>query len=175
MGTHSLSRNSLTTDAISYLVVSHLPLYDFKFKGHDSVLHIIMCCITMCRSLANFSLKNYGSNARKYARGNTHWESVLIAHCPSRCFMPHCIVVLSLYSEWIYTRPKFGSFSKTSKSRLSLGLRIGWDIMKLTPILQLALVKAYSCNVYYAIVHPNISILDSFVINFIISILKSIK
>lgn len=95
MGSHSLSRNSLTTDAISYLVVSHPPLYRsrFKFKEHDLVLCISVCCITMCRCLANFSLKNYDSNERKYARGNMRWESVLIAHCPSRCFMPHCIVV----------------------------------------------------------------------------------
>lgn len=49
--------------------------------------------IMMCRCLANFSLRNYGSNARKYARGNTRWESVLIAHCPSHYFMLHCIVV----------------------------------------------------------------------------------
>jgi len=125
MGTHSLSWNSLAADAISYLVASRPLLYRsrFKFKGRDFVLRYHRVLYNdVCMCLANFLLKNYGSNARKCARRNMHWGehanyplSVSLLHAPL-----YSGVYLYILDE--YTRPKFGSFSKTSKSQLSLTL-----------------------------------------------------
>lgn len=59
---------------------------------------IIVCSIITRRCLTNFSLKNYIDNTHEHnMRGNTRWKSALIAYCPSRCFMLHCIVAFNLY------------------------------------------------------------------------------
>lgn len=117
MGTHSLSRNSLTTDAISYLVVSHPLLYRscFKFKEHGVPLcRIIVCYIMTRRCLANFSL-NYSDDTHEHARKHP-------LEGRANCLLSISLLHASLYSGVYlfildeYARPEFGSFSKTPRN-----------------------------------------------------------
>lgn len=129
-GTHSLPRNSLTTDAISYLVVSHPPLYRscFKFRGLGSVLHIVVryTSYVPARGYARRIFRRriaVGTRARRtreraLGRGANCSLSISLLHAPL-----YGGVYLYILDE--YMHPKFGSFSKTPKSRLSLGSRIG--------------------------------------------------
>lgn len=160
MGTHSLPRNSLTTDAISQLVVSHPPFISLdalNSEGTVSVLHIIPralyhdaeeegegCALQIfCTSPPAEELRrryNAYASERASQRMRAHAETRAgrtRANCPLSISLLHAPLYNGVYLNVLdeYTRPqKFGSFGKTLKSRLH-EMRVVGGIMQLIPAL----------------------------------------